>query len=466
VIVKQKAEMDIKREPSSFRDPSGFVFFHQGSIYRQVNISYHRQYRHLMDSGLYRILVAKGWLLPYQEVDRLTDDPDAYRVIQPEWVKFLTYPYEWSFSQLKAAALLTLNIHKLALEYDMILKDASAYNIQFIHTQPVLIDSLSFDFYQEGSPWIAYGQFCRHFLIPLVLMSELDIRLAQELKNHLDGIPIDLASHLLKHKHSLFINQHIHWHALAIRKYQAKPARPGRLAKIHINKAHVVAMVDAMISAISSMKLKIKKTRWSDYYDQTNYSQASIEQKEKLVAEYVSQIKPKLLWDLGANNGRFSRIAVNSGAGLVISFDNDALSVEMNYKLLQSQPMPILPVLMDLTNPSPAIGFANQERKSIDQRNRPDCILALAILHHLAIANNLPFDRIMTWLADLTTYLIIEFIPKEDSQVQQLLANREDIFEHYHQESFERSLTAAFDILDSSPILQTKRSMYFCRKRQ
>ena len=184
--------------PASFRDPSGFVFLRRGDLYRQVNREYAAQYDRLMDSGLYTLLVEKGLLIPHAEPAEAPEDPDrAYKVLCPERVPFVSYPYEWCFSALKQAALATLEIQRHALAHGMVLKDASAYNIQFIGTRPVLVDTLSFEIYREGEPWVAYHQFCKHFLAPLAAMAYRDVRCALLLRSFVDGIPIGLAHGLL-----------------------------------------------------------------------------------------------------------------------------------------------------------------------------------------------------------------------------------------------------------------------------
>ena len=218
--------MNNNREvPGSFRDPSGFLFWQNGSLYRQINIIYKDHYDRLMNSGLYEELTKTGLLIPHQEVDIEPAQPGiAYKIIQPERIDFISYPYEWCFSQLKDAALTTLRIQKKALDFGLSLKDASAYNVQFRKGKPVFIDTLSFESYHEGQPWIAYRQFCQHFLAPLALMSCKDIRLNQLLRIYIDGIPLDLASSLqpFRTRFSLSLLSHIHLHARSQKRFADK----------------------------------------------------------------------------------------------------------------------------------------------------------------------------------------------------------------------------------------------------
>jgi hypothetical protein len=198
-------------EPGSFRDPAGFLFYLKKKLYRQVNQSYKEDYDLLIDSGLYQKLVEQEALIPHQEVDILFPQPlNGYKVIQPEFIPFISYPYEWSFSQLKDAALTTLKIQKIAFQHGMSLKDSSAFNIQFHMGKPLFIDTLSFEKYKEGEPWVAYRQFCQHFLAPLTLMSRRDIRLGQLLRIYIDGIPLDLAASLLPFSTRLNMSVYMH----------------------------------------------------------------------------------------------------------------------------------------------------------------------------------------------------------------------------------------------------------------
>lgn len=202
--------------PASFRDPSGFIFRQDGTVYRQVNRCYEAQYRLLFSSGLYDALQKSGELIAHEETSLSCLTPDGFLVLRPAQLSMISYPYEWSFGQLKDAALLTLRIHRRALEHGMILKDASAYNVQFVRGRPVFIDTLSFERYTDGMPWVAYGQFCRHFFAPLALMAYTDVRLLQLLRTNIDGVPLDLATRLIGRKGGMAVTQHIRWHARSI----------------------------------------------------------------------------------------------------------------------------------------------------------------------------------------------------------------------------------------------------------
>ena len=419
-----------------------------------------------MSSGLYEKLLKENLIVSHEEADlQLALDNKAYKIIKPSKLDFISYPYEWSFSQLKDAALATLKIQKIALKHGMILKDASAYNIQFSSGLPILIDTLSFKKYKENQPWSAYRQFCQHFLAPIALMSYKDIRLSQLLKIYIDGIPLDLASSLLptKTKLSFSLLSHIHLHSKAQARY-SKGKKDGKEVKVSLN--GLIGIVDNLNSSIKKMSWKPQGTEWSDYYEETNYTEDSFQEKIRIVDNYlVGNKEIKTLWDLGANTGEFSRLASKKGIN-TIAFDIDPSAVEKNYLISKNDNDDnILPLICDLTNPSPDIGWNNTERKSLKNRGPVDCAMALALIHHLAISNNLPFSMIAGFFSEICNYLIIEFVPKDDSKVQFLLSSREDIFDNYDEASFEKEFSKFFGIKNKQKITGSQRTLYLMSKK-
>ncbi|MBN1453042.1 MAG: hypothetical protein JW963_18640 [Anaerolineales bacterium] len=453
---------------ASFRDPSGFLFKDGGTLFRQVNRVYAENYDRLMESGLYDKLVKAGLLISHQEVEQAPIEKEAaYKVLQPELVPFISYPYEWSFSQYKDAALATLSIQKRALKAGMSLKDASAYNIQFLHGRPVLIDTLSFETYQEGQPWVAYKQFCQHFLAPLALMAMRDVRLSQLMRVHIDGIPLDLASKLLPFGSRLWFGllMHIHIHAGAQKRFAdtevSKPKARGGMSR-----QSILGLIESLQTTVKKLEWKVGGTEWGNYYDITNYSNTAFEHKKEIIAGWVERVKPALVWDLGANNGEFSRIA--SAAGIyTVSSDIDPAAVEQNYRhMRQQKEKNLLPLLLDLTNPSPALGWANRERDAFGQRGPADMVFALALVHHLAISNNLPLPRVAEYFAGLGRWLVVEFVPKSDSQVQKLFRSREDIFDQYTKEGFEQVFNLHYSMREIIPVNDSERTLYLLQKRE
>jgi len=436
-----------------------------GNVYRQVNRSYRTQYEHLMSSGLAETLFAQKLLIPHREVDvPALDSSNADRVLQPDQVSFISYPYEWSFGMLQDAARLTLTIAELALAHGMVLKDASAYNIQFHHCRPIFIDTLSFELYQEGQPWVAYRQFCQHFLAPLAIMAYRDIRLQRLLREHLDGIPLDLAASLLPSRTKLHLGlaSHIHLHAAGQRRYADKPVP---VSRYRLSKARLLGLLTNLRMTIDGLRWTPAGTEWADYYNQTNYSDASIGDKERLVRDFLRRTDARTVWDLGANNGRFSRLASQDGRQTV-AMDIDPAAIEQLYREQQVKPDPnLLPLVMDLTNPSPGLGWMHRERQSLLDRGPADAVLVLALVHHLAIGNNTPWSAMIDLFARVGRHVLVEFVPKGDSQVKRLLAGRIDVFDQYSPEAFEHAASSIFTIVRRDPIPGSERTLYHLEHR-
>jgi ribosomal protein L11 methylase PrmA len=457
---------DPRRIDSSFRDPCGFMFEWENDFYRQVNQIYADDYDHIISSGLYEDLVKKSWLIPHVEVENkaIPNLDSCYKVLKPRQLSFISYPYSWCFSMLKDAALLTLSIQKKALDHGMTLKDASAYNIQFEGSKPIFIDTLSFESYKGGQTWQAYGQFCRHFLAPLALMSKTDISLSKLLTLHIDGIPLNIASKLLPLKShlSLGLNLHIHTHARLLTRYQ-NPKKEVVASMFSLKSFQ--QLVDNLASTIENLTWKPINTEWYDYYDK---STGDIYLKDKInsVTDFLTTIgESDCIVDLGANDGTFSKIASNF-AQKVLSFDIDPACVELNYiKLKKEKNTTIIPLVVDLVNPEPGIGWHNRERKPLFERIKCDTIMTLALIHHLCISNNIPLSMIADFLSQKCLYLIIEFVPKSDEKVALILKNRIDIFQEYTLENFEKIFSKDFNILEKRKIETTDRVLFLMKKK-
>lgn len=460
-----QARAELSRLGSSFRDPSGFVFQRDGVIYRRIEEPYREDYRALRDSGLHDELVRDGFLVPAEEVP----DPDgesSVAVLRPERIPFISYPYEWCFSQLKDATLLTLEIHRRALARGMALKDASAYNVQFRNGKPVLIDSLSFERYEEGAPWVAYRQFCRHFLAPIALASVVDARLLTLSRVNIDGVPLDLASQMLPGTTKIRpgLLAHIHMHAKSDRPSAGK----GEGGSARLTKTGMMALIDSLKGTVEGLHWRPSGTEWADYYSETNYSDSAMQAKRDLVQSAIDSIepKPRTCWDLGANTGEFSRLAAARGID-TIAWDVDPAAVEKAYLAVRaSGEKRILPLFQDLTNPSPDLGWASHERDGLISRGPADVLLALALIHHLAIGNNVPLPMIAELFSRLGGFAIVEFVPKEDSQVQRMLAGRKDVFDGYSQEGWERAVEPYFEVLNRWPVSGALRTLYLLRRRR
>jgi hypothetical protein len=451
---------------SSFRDPSGHVFTRDGTVYRQVNSVYQKDYQHLMSSGLYQKLVDEKLLIPHREVElREARDNDVYKILQPEPVEFFSYPYEWCFGQLKEAALLTLKVLKLAIEHGMTLKDGTAYNVTFIGTRPVFIDTLSFERMEAPRTWDGYRQFCEQFLSPLALAAYSDPRLIRCLRTYLEGIPLDLTVKLLpwRARINLMLLGHLYMH----QKLQRRSSAARATKELATSQQRLLSLIASLETAVTSLRLpKSHRTEWGEYYDNTNYSRRSFEFKKQAVADFVAKVDPQVVWDLGANDGTFSRIAAKS-APAVVAMDIDPLAVESGFRASRKNGDDRLYFLwIDLTNPSPGLGWGNSERSSLADRGRAEMILALALIHHLAIGCNLPLGIIAQYFAKLGRHAIVEFVPKTDSKVKRLLAWRKDIFTDYSQEQFELEFQKHFAIIEQVKIPESQRTLYLMKAKQ
>lgn len=449
---------------SSFRDPAGFVFKAEGVILRQVNDVYRSNYDRLMGSGLYDALTERGLLVPHSELAPSSQHgAAAYKILRPEPLPFVSYPYEWCFGQLKDAALTTLTIQRAAVEHGMSLKDASAYNIQFIGSRPVHIDTLSFEIDADGRPWTGYRQFCQQFLAPLALMSTVDVQHGQLSRVHIDGVPLSLASRTLPWRTRLrpSLLLHLHLHARAQHRFRDRPTDRKRA---RMGRRGMLGLIDHLRSAVEGLTWNPVDTAWSEYDQHTNYSNDAREHKERLVEQFLGATHPRMVWDLGANHGRFGRMAARMGAH-VVCLDADYSAIESNYRVGRSGgDNRVLPLVVDLANPSPASGWAHEERLALIERGPADTVLALALVHHLAVGNNVPLDRIAECLSRMGRHLIIEFVPKTDSQVQRLLAHREDVFADYTQNGFERAFAAHFRIRHAESIGGSHRVLYLMER--
>ncbi|HEY3862781.1 MAG TPA: SAM-dependent methyltransferase [Verrucomicrobiae bacterium] len=452
----------MKAVGASFRDPSGCVVEHEGEFLRVVRPAYAENYDFLLKSGLYRVLTAQGLLIPHEEIEQPAAE-GVYKVLRPRQVPFISYPYEWCFSQLRDAALATLAIQKAAMAHGMSLKDASAFNIQFVDGRPTLIDTLSFEKLRLR-PWAAYGQFCRHFLAPLALIKWRDARMGQLPMIHLDGIPLPLAASLLPHRARLntWLLMHLFLHAASEKKAAAAPPPPAQSKEFPLRS--FLGLTSSLESAVQSLKWQPPKTNWSEYYGSSVLGGRYVAHKLEIVGDFLKAARPGTVWDLGANTGRFSRLAVENGAG-VLSFDGDPACVEMNYlEARRERQSRLLPLVMDLTNPSPALGWDHRERMSWLDRPKPDMALALGLTHHLAIGNNVPFDRVADFFARLAPSLVVEFVPKDDPNAKKLLRTREDIFDSYSRADFERAFGRRFAVEDSRPVEDSTRRVYLMRR--
>lgn len=457
--------MESKRVTSSFRDPSGYVFLEDDKVKRVVNRVYFSQYNSLTSSGLYQLLFDKKYLISHKEIS----SSDDKIVLEATKIPFFTYPYEWSFLQYKHAALLTLKIQKLALENGFVLKDASAFNITFHEGKPIFIDSLSFDFYKENQPWNAYKQFITHFFGPLLLAKYYGLDHLKSLANYIDGVPLDQLSRLLPLKSYFSPTIYSNIHLLA--KFEGKHSsdkKPNTNAKL--SKESQLKLLNSLYDFIQKLELN-HTTEWDNYYNQTNYNDKSYLLKKELTKKWFSTIGGKKVIDIGGNDGTFSRELIDQ-AELLLVADVDANAVEQNYKqVLKNREKNIVPFVVDVLNPVANYGFNNEERFSfIDriQKLELDGCMALAVIHHISLSGNIPFDFSANFFAKMASNLLIEFPTRDDSWVQFLLDSKRDFkdyFDFYNEENFELAYSNYFTIVSKEVIPTSNRILYQMKRK-
>jgi hypothetical protein len=452
---------NITVHPASFRDTFAKVFVYNKLVYRVLGEPYIMHYDFLMKSGLYESLTKKKWLVEHTEISLPELKDENTKTILPTQIPFISYPYEWSFDMLKDAALLTLKIMQASMQKGMILKDASAFNIQWINGNAIFIDTSSFEIYDATKPWVAYTQFCKHFVAPLLAITFGKKTSTQFLQLYSDGIDLqDLTSILPKKtKLNLHIYVHIWLHAKTLQQQKGN-----KTGNISFSQKKLSDILQSLTILIEKLKEPSKKTTWDDYYEHTILNTQYLKAKEELVLEFSSAVQGKSLLDLGANDGNFTKLLLPK-YDYTIAIDGDYNCINKLYRFSKNNKKHIYPVVSNLEHPTPAIGWNNTERDSLLNRIQVDTCLALALIHHLAISKNVPLQNICDLLATICNTLIIEFVPKSDEKVKVLLQNRIDVFHNYDEQSFETIFEQKFVILKKQIVATTNRSLYLMQKK-
>jgi ribosomal protein L11 methylase PrmA len=455
-------------EPGSFRDPGGRVFRAGERVFRAVMDAAAENYSRASQSGVLRKLADQGKLVDFSDV---TDQAPALGLdkasvlLSHPCIPFISYPYEWSFSLHKAAALAHLDLHLDLLEQGFTLSDATAYNVQFDGTRPIFIDHLSIRPYAEGEIWTGHRQFCMQFLNPLLMWSVLDLQPNHWFRGSLEGIaPEDLAKLIPLRKR---LNWTILTHVIAQAAMQTRSVKTttgsAKYRDARLPRAGFEGMLRGLRTAIAKLEVPSHKTVWGDYAGNTSYAAPEAQSKHAFVKEMVAAVNPQLLYDLGCNSGDYSKSALEAGAGKVVGFDFDHGALEIAYRRAQLENLNLLPVWLDAANPSPAQGWGQAERMGLSGRAKPDALLALAFIHHIAIGRNVPLDMAIDWLVSLAPAGVIEFPHKEDPMVQVLLSQRPDIFPEYDNETFASLLSQRARIVKSKDVLRTRTLYWFER---
>lgn len=455
------------RDAASFRDPSGHVHHHDGRILRTVTSRAVPGYERVRDTGLLRKWIDAGWVVETREVpvsDLPLDGPPPRYLLEHARIPFISYPYEWSFVALKAAALLHLDLQRDALNHDIELSDASAYNVQFDSSRPVFIDVLSFRPYAEGDYWLGHRQFCHQFLNPLLLRALIGVPHNAWYRGALEGIPTTELNALLPliRKLSWNVFSQVTLPArLEARVVERASTAPVARPKRPLPRAAYKGMVDQLRRWIARLEPRgHAHTIWSGYDTTHTYAGEEHAAKHAFVERFVSESRPRILWDFGCNTGEYAERALKSGAGLVVGFEADHGALERAFARASAQNLKFLPLFLDAANPSPDQGWNQAERTGLAARGPADALLALAFIHHLAIGRNVPLDEIAAWLTTLAPKGMIEFVQKDDPTVQLMLASREDIFAAYSEEAFGMALRRHARIVSTTTVSSAGRRLF------
>ncbi len=457
-------------DTGSFRDREGRVFYQYGKVFRALSERAAAAWKRLDGTKFFPRCVAEGKIIATREAEfpqtTLAElSPHWVLALEHERVPFISYPYEWSFAMLRDAARLHLELMTIALAEDMILKDASAYNVQWRGARPVFIDTASFEAWEDGAPWVGYLQFCQLFLYPLLLTAYRDIPFSTWLRGAIDGIPPEQMLNALRwpDRFRPGVLKDVYIQA----KLQASYADTGRdlrgdLHRVGFGKALILNNLKRLKKIVDRLQWRRSSSEWAHYIEESSYDDKTTAIKKDFVTKAAGSQRWTLAWDLGANTGAFSRI-VATHAEYVVAFDADLLAIEHLYQSLKSEgPYNVLPLVMNLADPSPGLGWRNRERKALSERDTPELILCLALIHHLVITANVPMPEVLDWLADLGAHLVIEFITKDDGQVKKLLRNKPDIYHDYEIEPFEAHLARHFRIVHRRSYHAETRILYFC----
>ena len=461
----------LRAEPGSFRDRESRVFEYHGRIFRALSPTALADWEALAKTRVFATLTESGRL---PRTERVTFDERELRDLSPRFVgvlehealPFVSYPYEWSFSMLRAAALLTLDVLDAALEEGMKLKHASAYNVQFRGSQPQFIDLGSFESWRPGEPWVGYRQFCQHFLYPLLLEAYKGVPFQPWLRGALDGIEPAAMAGVMSARDLMRagVLTHVVLQAKLARHSSTSSVRRD-LAASGFSKEMIVNNVGAVRRLIERLRPRRERSQWSDYAETHSYDSSDAAAKRALVSRAVTASDAKTVWDLGSNTGEFSLLAAQS-ADRVIAMDGDEVAIDRFYqRLAAGRASKILPLVVHLHDPSPGLGWRNRERRDLASRGRPDLTLALALAHHLVISNNIPLADLFEWLQSLGGHLVIEFVSKQDPMVQKLLLDKIDNYDDWDEAVFERQLMARFEVIERVGLGSGTRFLYFARSR-
>ncbi|MEJ7911824.1 MAG: hypothetical protein WKF70_01620 [Chitinophagaceae bacterium] len=457
-----KPPAPLERNPASYKDPAGFIFQQNGVVYRQVNKCHQSHYEFFISSGLYEKLVSQSKLLRHRELrQNITGDAAWFLTLIPEPLRFVSYPYEWSFDMLKDAALLTLEIAETALQHGMILKDATPFNVQWHEGRMVFIDTLSFEQRKEEAAWIAYRQFCESFLAPLALMHYTKLPLQPLLLAYPEGLPLHYAHKLLPWQSRW--NMHLYLHVHLNAKYAGKPLTKSRIKPLSSQKlSHIFRSLTELVKAFS---LNYKGT-WAHYYSEAGRREGYLDRKRIVLGEWIENVENvATAIDTGANDGSFSALLQRKGI-YTLSADSDHFAANKLYLAAKEKGNALVhPLVIDFAAPSPASGLNNTEHRSLFDRVNADLVLSLAFIHHLAIGKNIPFEDLARLFLSLGHQLIIEFVDVEDEKIVFMLQQKSTIYSWYSKDNFQQVFGRYYTTLAVQDLSDT-RTLYLMKPHE
>ncbi len=458
---------EIHKEESSYRDNHGSVYYFKNKVIRTINYPAENNYKSLKNNNIYHDSIKSSFLINFEEINK-NNFPETLKnynfLLESELLPFISYPYEWTFDQLKDAALHHLNFQIFLLNKNCVLRDASAFNIQFIKGKPIFIDILSLKKYEDGEYWIGYKQFCENFLNPLLLGHLKSINHNDFFRGALEGLETIKLNNILSLKNKLSFNTFIHvvLQAKLLKKDIENPhlTRDKKKKLKKFNKKSYLFLLNQLKSWIEKLQFKEEKSIWGSYSKTNTYNEKSLSEKENIIANFVKKLKPVKILDLGCNNGSFSRIALNNGAIHAVGVDFDYNAISDAYNIVKKNNLNFLPLLMSVSDPSPNQGWNQNERKGFIERFKCDALIALALEHHLIIGKNIPIKDFVKWIASLSKFGLLEFVPKDDQTVQDMLSTKEDIYEDYSEENFEKQLSQYVEVLNKHKLYNSNRVIY------
>ena len=451
-------------EKGSFRDPAGKIYYKDNRVFRKLSVEGVKRFQELKESDIINLSINEGFLIGTKEIhDQVIEKANQELILEHDKIPYVSYPYEWSFSQLKDAAIFHLNFHLFLLKNDATLIDASAYNVQFIGSELKFIDVLSIQKYKEGEYWKGHKQFCENFLNPLILKSKKGIKFNNWFKGNLEGIDTnelnDLLSIFDKFSYNIFI--HIHLLSKLQKKYTSnKTLKPIDKITKKISKKNLIAMLTQLRNFISKLRDKKDISTWDSYSIDNSYSVEEENKKKSIVAKFSKKNNFDLVADLGCNDGEYSTLCLNNGCKRVIGFDFDINAINKAYEKSLKKNLNFLPLYFDATNPSANIGWFQNERKGFIERTNFDAIIALAFEHHLCIGKNIPLNDVIKWLVSLAPKGLIEFVPKNDETIKKMLEFKGDIFPNYTETYFEKCLSNNTEIISKDVVSNSNRTIY------